>query len=254
MLNAEPDHDYDTEAVMELLLEQDDMDWKALIRELIREEDMDPWNLDVKVVSRKFLTLLSEMQEYDFRLSGKMILAAAFFLKIKSDKLLTEDIHELDTMMEPDDFHDEFDDIEPPKFADENPELIPRTPQPRRRKVSVEDLASALEKALQKEQKTYMRNAYKARKQAEEDELGSMEAPEKKRDISEVIDEVYTKVVTHLKKIRRVTFKHMIENENRDHKVQTFVPLLHLDNQGKVNLHQEEHFGDIEVKVDEDNQ
>lgn len=46
---------------------------------------------------------------------------------------------------------------------------------------------------------------------------------------------------------KKVTFTTLSPSESKEDKVYTFVPLLHLSNQRKVDLYQAEHFGEIEV-------
>ena len=48
---------------------------------------------------------------------------------------------------------------------------------------------------------------------------------------------------------KRLTFNHLIPSESKEDKVYTFIPLLHLTNQRKINLHQQKHFEDIEVEL-----
>jgi segregation and condensation protein A len=147
--------------IFEMLFEKDEITWQDIIYDLIKTEKMDPWDVDVSVLAEKFVSLLKEMKKMDFRLSGKIILAAAFFLKIKSDKLLKEDIVFLNNMINPqeDDFLDLLDYSSNNVYASnkEKPVLKYRTPQPRKRKVSVYDLVEALEKALEGDQKRYIR-------------------------------------------------------------------------------------------------
>ena len=235
--------------LLEMLLSNDDIDWKGFIRELVSEEKMDPWDIDVTVISSKFLELIGELKEMDFRLGGKMILAASFFLKLKSDRLLGEDMEAFDAMIV-DDF-DEFDDME---FQEPEPEptLVPRSPQPRKRKVSIADLAHALESALKKEKKKQIRSIHKERMKALEDTAEEVKTKKRQRDIDEIIDEVFAKVKSLFTRVKKVSFDHLVKSEQKHHKVETFVPLLHLDNQGKVALIQEEPFGDIHVNMEED--
>ncbi len=240
-----------TDEVIDYLMEQDDVNWNSVIRTLVRDEGMDPWDVDVETVASKFLGIIEEMKDLDFRLSGKMVLATAFFVKVKSDKLMEEDIEALDTMMmEPDELYDELEEPEEPApFQDVEPELVPHTPQPRKRKVSVQDLASALESALEQEQRNYMKRV-KQRKQTEA-EAPEVDAPEEQQSIEEIIDDVYTTIKSYFKKVKEVTFDSLVTEETKEEKVQTFIPLLHLDNQGKVILHQDEAFDDIKVVEDD---
>jgi len=46
-----------------------------------------------------------------------------------------------------------------------------------------------------------------------------------------------------------LTFTKLVPSEKKEDKIYTFIPLLHLDNQEKVNLMQKEHFGEIEIEM-----
>ena len=93
------------------------------------------------------------MQEHDFRISGKILLAAAFLLKMKSAHLIDHDIVNLDKLLnqteEAIDEEDLFDDLESGGRKERQQfTLIPRNPQPRSRKVSIHDLVKALQQAM----------------------------------------------------------------------------------------------------------
>ncbi|MFH2028457.1 MAG: segregation/condensation protein A, partial [Nanoarchaeota archaeon] len=45
------------------------------------------------------------------------------------------------------------------------------------------------------------------------------------------------------------TFSQLIPDDTREGRVYTFIPLLHLTNQRKVDLEQYQHFGDIEIML-----
>ena len=100
---------------------------------------------------------LKDLKKFNFKVSGKAVLAAALLLKIKSNRLVGEDLDEFDRLMaskdvNEDEFYDELaaEMRDPSQISeDERVTLIPRTPQPRSRKVSVHDLVGALEKALE---------------------------------------------------------------------------------------------------------
>jgi chromatin segregation and condensation protein Rec8/ScpA/Scc1 (kleisin family) len=125
------------------------------------------------------------------------------------------------------------------------PNIFPKTPQPRQRKVSVYDLVNALEKALEVEfnRKRFHINGKKT----------EISIPEKKFDIGKAMVDVYNKIEKHYsaKKTRdkTLTFDDLVFSKSKKDKVLTFVPLLHLDTQRKVDLEQEKHFDTIAVKL-----
>ncbi|MFT4261346.1 MAG: segregation/condensation protein A [Candidatus Woesearchaeota archaeon] len=226
--------------IFSILFKEDEVTWQTIIHELIREEKMDPWNINVSLLAEKYLKTLEKLKEMDFRLSGKIILAAAFFLKIKSDKLLTEDLAFFDDLINPqeEEFLDILEDINPQSTIGK-PELKYKTPQPRKRKVSVYDLINALEKALET---GYKRSVKPAVKQ-------SYKIPEKKKDITLVINELYESVRKTLTKIKSIEFSKLVPSMDREDKINTFIPLLYLQNQRRIELEQEHAFAEILIKL-----
>ena len=147
------------EKIFELLFDKDEITWQSIILDLIKTEQMDPWDIDISLLSQKYLKMLKKLKDLDFRISGKIILAAAILLRIKSNKLVGEDITELDRLLAgkdldelQEDFYDELqNEFEAGQGSTvfDKPSLTPKTPQPRKRKVSVYDLMNALQKALE---------------------------------------------------------------------------------------------------------
>jgi len=235
-----------SEKVFNVLFVEDELSWKDMIYALIEQENMNPWDIDISLLSQKFLEMLRKLKELDFRISGKMVLASAVLLKMKSDVLIDEDIAHFDEMMNGTEENMPLDDAGRPVFdANGRPQLYPRTPQPRKRKVSIFDLVQALEKALEVEnrRKKFKPNTKKL----------VLKLPEKHFDLGKSMQTVYGKVETHYKnkknKDRILTFDELVIGGSKQDKVLTFIPLLHLDNLRKVDLEQEKHFAQISVKL-----
>ncbi len=239
------------EQIYNVLFNNDEITWQSVIYDLVSSEKMDPWDVDVSLLSNKFLEKLKKLKEMDLKISGKVLLAAAILLRVKSTRFMEEDIGALDALIasanapeaEEQAFEELFD------YSDagavnlgERPMIYPRTPQPRKRKVSVFDLVNALEKALE----VYQRRPPRA------SEAPKVFAPEKPRDINLVIRDVYNKVINFFKKNNlkaKLTFNLLLPDQTKEEKIFTFIPLLHLDHQRKVDLLQEHHLGEIEIKL-----
>ena len=102
--------------VMDLLLEQEEISWKTIIYDLVKTGQMDPWDINITLLTQKYIQAIKEMQEHDLRISGKVLLAAAILLKIKSTHLIDNDISKLDSLInQTEDFEDaeeSFDEIQ----------------------------------------------------------------------------------------------------------------------------------------------
>ena len=88
-----------SERVIDIILKEDDINWKDLIYNLVREENMDPWDIDVSVLAGKFLEMLSTLKNMDFRIGGKMVLTSSLLLKMKSDHLMKDGFAGLDNLI-----------------------------------------------------------------------------------------------------------------------------------------------------------
>jgi segregation and condensation protein A len=239
------------EEIYNILFNSDEITWQSMLYELVSSEKMDPWDVDVSLLSQKFVEKLKKFKEMDLKISGKVLLAAAMLLRVKSHRFMEEDISALDALIASANTHEEeapFEELfdygqSGAVNLEEKPAIFPRTPQPRKRKVSVFDLINALEKALEVYQ----------RRPAKVSEAPKMTVPQKPRDISLVIKDVYNKIINHFsrkkQKAPKLTFNLLLPEQTKEDKVFTFIPLLHLDNQRKIDLLQEQHFGEIEIKL-----
>ncbi|MBD3164614.1 hypothetical protein GF323_05400 [Candidatus Woesearchaeota archaeon] len=233
------------EQVLDIILDKNQITWQSIIYDLINSEQMDPWNVDVSLLTQKYIEMIKSLKEHDFRVSGKVLLAAALLLKIKSTKWLTEDIANLDSLFSSaeDEMDDLLEDMDEEYSSAEHidNELIPRTPQPRKRKVSVYDLVNALEKALEVKHRRVLRN------------MPAMDVtlPAKKKDITEIIREIYTKIrgFFNANSKKRLTFSGLVGSDLKEDKIYTFIPLLHLTNQRKIDIEQHQQFGEIEIML-----
>ena len=234
------------EELYNLLVQKDEITWQSLIMDLIRTEQMNPWDIDVSILVEKYLQAVKELKEINFFISGKVLLAASILLRVKSDKLVAEDIAGFDTLLHPPEeefgeFEDDFD-AYLQEFRSKNkvPPLAIKTPQTRKKIVTINDLMSALQKALDVDKK-------RAKRIAVAQKFLIPEIPEKKIDISSLIRQIYNKIKDFFSKKETLTFNELVNSERKEDKILTFVPLLHLVNDGKLDLEQMEHFGEINI-------
>lgn len=238
--------------ILTLLLEKDDLSWKTILYDLVTGEQMNPWDVDISRLTQKYIEAIKAMQAMDFRISGKILLAAAILLKIKSQYLLQHDIDELDRLIarttEPDMYPEFFSEFSQDLFKvaekidNLKPHLIPRTPQPRARKITIYDLAEALQQALEVKKRKLYRNHPTIK----------FEMPTKKFDIGNVIRLVYSKIKAYFfqNNNAKLTFSTLVTpTATKEEKVYTFIPLLHLDHQRKINISQEQNFGEIGIEL-----
>ena len=249
------------EELFEVLLKEDDITWQSMIHNLIKTEQMDPWDIDLAILSKRFIETLKKLKEMDFRISGKVILASAILLRLKSNRLVGEDMEEINKLIafnesEDTEFFEEFGDLDTYRHGAEGGDnaderrfkLTPRTPQPRKRKVSVYDLIDALNKAL---------DLQKGRKPRILDEIKvKMEIPKKKVDLFNETKRVYAEILEYLSKqnSNKMTFSKLVPSNEKDGKITTFSVILHLTTKRKVDIEQERHLAEIDISLVNDNE
>ena len=246
----------DSDKIFNILFEGDEVTWQSILHDLVKSGEIDPWDVDVSILSTKYLEMLAKLKETDFRVSGKVVLAAAILLKIKSNTLMGEEMTHfenllrqpeeselLDDYLDPMDLNEQLAALERNK---EKPKLIPRTPQPRERKVTIFDLIDALQHTLE----------YRKRKVSRVVAVTpEVKAPEHTRDITEIIREVFGNIKQHFRENKKeiISFDELSPSQSKEDKIMTFVPLLHLTNQRKIDIEQEQHLAPIFVKILKEN-
>lgn len=231
--------------VLNLLMQKDEITWQTILQDLVKSGEIDPWDIDISLLANKYLDIIRKMQEANLFISGKVLLASAILLKIKSEKLIIEDIGSLDNLMFPAPMEelDQFMDPASRRIKlDVEPRLTIKTPQARKKRVQFDDLIGALEKALEVNERRLIRTA-------ERNRVPEMSIPEKKVDITKLIMELYDKIKIVFSKKPSLTFTELTPSNTKEDMIITFVPLLHLSNQEKVELDQKEHFGEIHIKL-----
>lgn len=221
-------------------------DWQVIIYELIHTEQLDPWDIDLIILTRKYFEKIEEIDDTDFYISSKVLLAAALLLRIKSEFLLNKHIKSIDEIL----FGKkpvEVKEIERIEIDEsELPILIPKTPLSRLRKVTLPELMLALNKAMNTESRRIKREVQIKRAK----KLSEVDIPTfKKIDLKDRIKQFYAKILIALKKpepkkLNKISYSDLIGTE-KEEKVSTFLPLLHLSNSKKLWLTQDSHLDEI---------
>jgi segregation and condensation protein A len=234
--------------IFSLVVDKHEPGWKSMIMELVSSGKFDPWDLDVSAFTGMYLDRLRSMSEANLHVSGKMILAAAMLLKMKSARLVGEDLSEFDRILAQGEMSEEqfYDDLEQELKAQQptGPAvLLPRTPQARTRKVTIFDLVSALEKALETRHRRLIK-------------IGTPEAefilPHKPIDLDLAMKQVYKRLREYfsLKSTRQMTWNELVgSGADRNTRIFTFIPLLHLGTARKVDLDQKQNFDDFSISL-----
>ncbi len=222
------------------LLFGEKLSWQSIIYDLINSERLDAWDIDISLLANKYLERVKELEETNFFVSSKVLLAASLLLRIKSEILLNIDLKSLDEIL--------FGKKEDKKYVQERieldedvPDLVPRTPLPRFKKVTLNELMRALGQAITTETRRIKRVVV-----ARQQEFETASAlPKKTINIQGKIKEVYHKLREIFKdREERVSFSEF-GGKTSEERISSFIPLLHLDTQHKVWLEQENHLDEI---------
>lgn len=224
------------------LLFNKELGWQEIIYDLINTEQLDPWNINIIILSDKYLEKIQELEEADFFVSSKVLLAAALLLRIKSEILLNKYIKSIDDILFGKKEEKKYE-MERIELDEEIPELVPRSPMPRFKKVTLKELMDSLNKAIITENRRIKKEIVNKNALRET----AISLPKRKFSIKDKIKEIYEKLFTHFdenNEKKKVAFTDFI-GQDREERIIAFSPLLHLDNQKKVWLEQEDHFDEI---------
>lgn len=220
--------------------------WQEIIYDLINTEQLDPWNVDIIILTEKYLEKISLLEETDFFVSSKVLLAASLLLRIKSEILLNKYIKSIDEILfgrkEPDSKKHSLERIELEEII---PELIPRSPIPRFRKVTLKELIESLNKAIITENRRIKKEIVNTNALRE----SSISLPKKNFNIKDKIKEIFDRLAGHFTKNKehlKVSYTEFVGGE-KEKRIEHFSPLLHLENQQKVWLEQKIPFEEIHI-------
>jgi segregation and condensation protein A len=228
------------------LITGEELSWQAIIYDLIKTEQLNPWDIDLGVLADKYVEAIQKLEDADFYLSSKVLLACSLLLRLKTEILANDYIQSLNDIL--------FGKKESQTVLDltnfsidegELPLLVPKTPMARSRKVTLDELMGALNHAMATEHRRIKREI-KVR-QAEKSSL--MVLPKSNLIPLKVrVKNIFGIISDHLNKpgIEHLKFHEMA----KDHEEQmaSFLPVLHLSNDGKIFLYQPVHFEEIHIR------
>lgn len=261
------------EKIYEVATDRNDSEWKTFLYRLIYKEGLDPWHIDLAVLTKKYLEEIKKLERIDFEISGKLLTIAVYLLKTKSETLVERDLRGIEEKLSQleqedegeesiEDFEDEVEELEEidqqlqnqkkTKRKKQDYNIKVRNPLARKKRVNIHELIDTLEKTLQQSNKR------------QENILQRKETPKyngpvyekKSKDLKEIIEDLHQTIEEELKKSKKgsVKFSHIAQNtQSRRDVLEKFLPLLHLHSQSRVEISQQEHFGDIHIhKINKD--
>ncbi len=230
------------------LITSGEVSWQAIIYDLIETEQLDPWDIDIGVLAERYALVIQEMEEANFFVSSKVLLACSLLLRIKSERLLYKYIQEMDEAI--------YGKQDEKKYAlerieldeDEIPILVPKTPMARYKKVTLQELMGALHKAIETENRR-IRKDIKAR-QAQKSALVVL--PNANRiPLKDRISGIFGRIndVIRKPKEEHITFSQLAPT--REEKLASFLPVLHLSNSNQLYLTQLKQYDEIYLRLEQ---
>jgi len=231
------------EQIHDLLFNRE-IGWQDIIYDLINTEQLDPWDINVNVLSESFLQKIQEYEETDFFVSSKVLLAASLLLRIKAELILSYYMKSIDEIL----FGSEekkqggFERIE---LDEEIPDLIPKSPIPRFRKVTLQELIDSLNKAITTENRRIKKEIVNHNALRET----GISLPKRKHNIQNRLKNIQKDVTVYFeenKSHKRVPYSKIV-GADKDERALSFYPILQLENNGHFWLEQEVHFEEIHI-------
>lgn len=205
----------------------------TLLTDVVKLSKVSPWNIDLDELVHGFLEKMLTLSLVNFRVSGIALLSASILYRMKTELALS-----LGEGEEESDFSEEF-------------KLLPPIRPPFRlvsRKVTIDELLIALEDALRQEVESKKR---KPKAKPIELEIPDVvyEVEPDKAEIEKTLALVYERIRALSHNGEPIRFSQLILERRKIIMIRTFVCILLLSFRGKIDIWQEEPFGEIFVKL-----
>lgn len=226
----------ESQNILKKILEKES--WEDVIYYIVSVENIDPWNVDLVRLTDSFMKFVRGARELDFRIPAKIVFVSAILLKLKADYLSIFEEKETaaDEMLKEGKPFEELG-IDPNLLQLGYP--VKRIP---RRQVTLEELMAALKTATKVKEKRDMRRRLWCDHVRRNINVGE--------GIEQRIERIMGSIEDMLERTRKdsVTLKELVKDWNRSKVVEHFVPVLHLEQERKIETEQEDFFKDIYVR------
>jgi segregation and condensation protein A len=228
VIETEFERDYSQMDLMDLI---EQPAWKTILIDLVKSNKMNPWDIDVAILTQKYLDKINRLETSNLKVPANAILACAILVKTKSKQLKLSSVEEEDEELALSDEQKEL-------FLEEIPDLM-ASRSFREGKISLDELVNSIEGIIQQTtpQKRNMR------------EIPKMELDFDTTSIEDKLGDVLDLIKGKVDSQGLVMFNDLVEDTENNSLINVFLPVLFLMNSGKVLAYQEDFFGDIFVKL-----
>ena len=205
--------------------------WKTILIDLVETEKMNPWDIDVIILSEKYLKKISELEGNNLRVPANAILACAILVKTKAKYLRLSSLDEKEAKVELTPEQKEM-------MLATIPDLMSER-MSREGRITLDELVMSIEDIIQRT--TPKKNSSRI--------IPRIEINFDATSIEEKLASVFELVKQKADSQGIVLFRDLIESNEVDSIVDVFLPVLFLMNSGKLIAYQNEFFGEIFVQI-----
>ncbi len=206
--------------------------WREMLLEIVDSNNLDPWNIDISVVTNSYIEKIRKMKIDDLHIPANVVLAASILLRFKAQAFEFEE--QQPTMEEM--YIEEGLESAPLEMIQLKMRIQPK------RAITLPDLINALEDAIKIEVK----------REKEKVVLPAvLEFKPPEYDIEKETKNVYESISKHSDENGMILFSELLklmDKRGPKETVLTLLPLLHLCQKSKITVEQEEFFGDIIIQ------
>jgi len=213
--------------------------WKQILLELIEQNKIDPWDVDIILIADSFMKRVREMKQLDLTIQANVILAAAILLKYKSEYLryLTMEEQTLIT--------DYSTEMPLPGEVEEIPQLTLVSRIPPKRQITLDELVEEMERVMKYDSE-------ERRKIPRGGITETMDFMIAEWDVEKKINDVLERIRANTDETGWSLFSSLIKGVDNLEIVRTLVSVLHLTQNGTIDIKQERIFGEILIHLLED--
>jgi len=213
--------------------------WEDLINYIVTMEDLNPWDVDLIKLTDKFLEYIKNMKMLDFRIPAKVVVVASVLLKLKTE-ITWPTIRQKSAEYSFDGLQDDLASYEEIKQKLQKMTLEPGSIRIVKRKVTLDELVGALQKAVKIDDKRKIKKRRLGRRLRKNIDFSE-------EDIENRINSLMFEIDSFLIQLgsEKVEFSKLVKTWDRDQIVGAFLPILYLATRGEVNTEQEDFFKEI---------